>query len=368
MMPMQHFKTGDFSGFKAGLQRLAAAMNGVPDRVPICAQMHEFAMRELRADARDFYTSTRFLPAGYLSVLAAYGIDVPGVEYDVYNIEAEAIGQRIVYSDRHMPDVDRSAPLICSARDLFKIRTPDFNSDGRLRTVVEMYAVYRDLLGEEPVLNFCAPFSLAANIRGTERLLMDIMLQPDFARELFDRITDALLIPWIMHLKQAFPGAHSICGSDATASIPIVNAAMLADWVVPWIDRLRRICGKGVYVPNWVGERYLRDPEIMLDLKRKVCPAFLEGQDPDVAAIGPAVYRQYADQCGVPLMLGIGAGFLALTTPAEIEKRVRTYIEEGGPAGRFVLYLCNVGATTPRENIRAAVSAARRYGSYQVGC
>jgi len=33
----------DFSSFQDGARRFQAAMNGIPDRVPIYAQLHEFA-------------------------------------------------------------------------------------------------------------------------------------------------------------------------------------------------------------------------------------------------------------------------------------------------------------------------------------
>ena len=360
---MQTFKK-DYSSFQQGLNRLRTAMNGIPDRVPVFVQMHEFAIQELGLDAREFFTHPELLVGGYLSVLERYAIDVPTLDYDVYNIEAEAIGQTVIFSDNDMPDVDRSDPLIKSQNDLKKISTPDFASDGRLAMVGEINHLFAELVGETPTLHFCAPFTLAANIRGIEQLIMDILMQPAFATELFDRIVEELLAPWILYLKDKFPGTKGICGNDATSSIPIINMDILRDWIVPYIQRLRRMCGPEIYVPNWVGESQIKRPEEMFELKLQVCPNFLEGQDPDVAEIGPAVYKDYAEKKGLPLILGIGAGFLALSPPEEIRSRVKHYIEVGGRNGRLCLYLCNVGATTPAENIKAAVGAVSDYGTY----
>lgn len=362
---MRKFKK-DYTNFQQGLGRLQTAMNGIPDRVPVFAQMHEYAMKELGLNAMEFFTNPDLLVGGYLSVLEKSGIDVPTVDYDVYNIEAEAIGQTVIFSEHDMPDVDRSDPLIKNRDDLKKIKKPDFASDGRLATVVEINNLFAELVGETPTLNFCAPFSLAANIRGIEQLLTDILVKPDFASELFDRITHELLAPWILYLKEKFPGASSICGNDATGSIPIVNTGILRDWIVPDVVRLRDICGPEIYVPNWVGESLLKNPAEMFALKLQACPTFLEGQDPDVAALGPAVYKDYAEKKEVPLILGIGAGFLALNAPQEITARVKHYTEVGSINGRFCLYLCNIGATTPAENIKAAIAAAHRYGTYGI--
>jgi uroporphyrinogen-III decarboxylase len=360
---MTTFKN-DYSFFQKGFSRLKAAMEGIPDRVPVYAQMHEFVMKEVGANAREFYATPHVLPGASLEIMERYGIDVPIIDYDVYNIEAEAIGQAVVYRDHDMPDVDRTKPLIRDRGDLKKIKTPDFESDGRFACIIEMQSEFARLTGAAPVLGFCAPFSLAANIRGIEQLIFDIYGDPDFTRELFERITEALLAPWIQYQKEKFPESTSVCGSDATGSIPIVNPFIIREWIVPYILHLRELCGPEVYVPNWVGEQYLKDPGELFDLKLQVCPGYLQGQDPDVEALGPERYKESAEKRGVPLVLGIGAGFLALSNPPEVTKRVRHYIEVGGENGRFALYLCNIGATTPPENVRAAIEAVHTYGTY----
>ena len=341
-------------------------MAGVPDRVPLLAQLHEFAMKETHAAAREFYSSPELLTVATLKTHAKYGIDVPVLDYDVYNIEAEAIGQAIKYSDTDMPDVDRSRPLIRDRDDLNKVQTPDFESDGRFRQVIEMNKLFRSLIGPgaDTTIRFCAPFSLAANIRGIEQLILDIYSDPTFARDLFDRITEELLVPWILRLQSEFPAAQRFSGGDATASLPIVNLDILREWIVPYVLRLKELCGPEIYVPNWVGECLLKDPREMLDLKRRVCPGFVEGQDPDVEKLGPDLYKDYAEEHDVPLILGVGAGFLALASPKQVAERVKHYVEIGGKGGRLALYLCNLGATTPPDNVRAAIQAVHEFGTY----
>lgn len=353
------------SDFQKGFQRYHAAMRGKPDRVPVFAQMHEFALHELKISPQEFYASPELLINGSLEVMEAYGIDVPVLDYDVYNIEAEALGQKIIHLATGMPDVDRTKPLIRDRSDLQKIRTPDFEKDGRFSIVLEMNRLFRKATGGlDGTPGFCAPFSLAANIRGIEPLLMDLYANPEFASELFERITDDVLVPWILQLKTACPGATGICGSDAWASIPIVSPDIIRDWILPHIKRLQEQCGPGVHVPNWVGESLLKNPQEMLDLKLCACPGFVEGQDPDVAALGPSFYKTYANKQDLPLVLGLGAAFLTLGTPGEIRDRVRQYVEVAGNEGRLVFYLCNLGADTPPENVRTVVQAIQDYGVY----
>lgn len=354
--PRLEFKDNYYS-FQEGAKRLNAAMKGIPDRVPVYAQMHEFTMHELGIPAKNFYTTPEILTPATLEIAERYGIDVGFVDYDVYNIEAEALGQKVVFLENHIPDVDRSTPLISGPKDLHKIKTPHFDSTGRFAKVIEMHSIYVKLTGLPPSLQFCAPFSLAANIRGIENLIKDILVNPDFTRELFEAIVEEVLAPWILYQKKHFPNAASIAGADAMSSLPMLNLEILEEWVVPYIMRLREICGPEVHVPNWVGERFLKDPEDLLALKLKVSPFFLEGQDPDVDTLGPAFYKEYAEEQDVPLVLGVGAGFLAHATPEEVRRRVMDYVEVGGKNGRFALYLCNLGATTPPENVRAVLEA-----------
>lgn len=348
----------DFSRFQQGAERLKAAMAGVPDRIPVSAQMHEFVAAQRGIPRRKFFTSPEIMVPAILEVQDEYGLDVASVTFDVYNIEAEGLGQRVVWSDAFMPDVDRTEMLIREREDLFRIRTPEFESAGSFSRVIRMHALFRRLTGIEPTLSFCAPFSLAANIRGIEPLLLDMHDDPAFARDLFDCITEEVLAPWIRYQKKQFPCATKLNGVDATACPPIVTTSILKQWVIPYILRLRELCGPEVYVANWVGERCLANPEEMLDLKLTVGPGSLLGQDPDVEKLGPAFYKQYAARHNLPLVLGIGAGFLAQATPTAIAERVRHYVEVGGRGGRFALYLCNIGGSTPPENLRAAIEAA----------
>jgi len=354
----------NFLCFQVGAKRLEKAMEGIPDRIPVFAQMHEFVMHELKLSPSDFYLNPDVLVPGTLEVQKRYGFDMGYIDYDIYNIEAEALGQKVIYSDDSYPDADRNDPLVKTHDDLKKIDTPDFLSDGRFPFVDRLNILFKELTGLEPTLNFCAPFSLAANIRGIERLIYDIYEDPYFTRELFERITENVLVPWILFQKKRFPRAAAIVGSDATASIPIINMNILEEWVVPYIIRIREICGSEVYVPNWVGERYLKDPEEMFEKKLTVCPGFLEGQDPDVESIGPERYKRYAEEHDVALILGVGTRFLAESTPEEVIQRVKHYIEVGGKGGRFALYLCNLGKATSRENVKAVFETINMYGFY----
>ena len=71
-----------------------------------------------------------------------YGFDTPINFWDVYNIEAEALGQTVVYPPDGIPDVDRTKPLIKSPSDLDRIKPPDPYKSGRMPWLLEVNKYY----------------------------------------------------------------------------------------------------------------------------------------------------------------------------------------------------------------------------------
>ena len=55
---MTHRK--EISSFQEGIRRYQNALDGIADRIPVCAQLNEFAMQEIGADAKEFYTMPNY--------------------------------------------------------------------------------------------------------------------------------------------------------------------------------------------------------------------------------------------------------------------------------------------------------------------
>jgi hypothetical protein len=350
-----------FTSFQKGLDLYNRALIGPVERIPVFAQIHEFTAHELHIPKSIFYTRPDIRIPALLEVQAQYDLDLPLSTFDVYNIEAESLGQPIIMNDDCMPDVDRSHMLIQDKSDINKIKTPNFEKSGRFRNVVEGVQLFSSLTGFEPGLEFCAPFSLVANIRGIENFITDIYTDPEFARDLMNKVMDEVIAPYILFLKKLFPNANKFGGADATASFPIINYKILENWCAAPILRLRELTGLDVYVGNWVGERYLKNPMQLLELKLKVASTTIQGQDPDVETLGPELFKNFAEKSNIPLVLGVGAAFLAQASPDQVIERVKHYVEVGKAGGKFALYLCNISAATPPENLRAAIEAAHTF-------
>ncbi len=131
------------------------------------------------------------------------------------------------------------------ARKELELGPREFDSVGRFSHVLEIYHQYEKLTGSVlPPFRCSAPFTLAANIRGTSNLLIEIFMKPDFVRELLDRITEKVLVPWLLRVKKEFPNLKKIGADDALGSLPIVSPDIMQDWIIPPVLKLRE---HGVY-------------------------------------------------------------------------------------------------------------------------
>jgi uroporphyrinogen-III decarboxylase len=347
------------------LERIQRIFRGEGDAVPILAQINEHVVRLCGGDMREAYTNAAKFVEMNLAVFEYYRLDMPGFYYDIYNIEAEALGQRLTWESDRMPDIDRQNPLIREHSDLDRLRPPDFKKSGRMPFVLEVMRRSYDL-GLPVRVRFCSPFSLAVNVRGIENLLLDSLTDSPFAHRLLTFLTDEVLIPWVQAQREAI-GQPKISGNgaDAAASPPIVTVEILEEFVMPYVARMNGKIGNVTSMGYW-GYSYLyKHPEKfyrMLGLMASVSPGALMCLDPDVAKTGPEPYAEYAREKKMSLMLGLDTLLLQDGPLAGIVERCRRYVTAGARAERLVMFFNDVSVHTPPWNIHTAIAAIRHFG------
>ena len=352
-------------GTRERIERYGRVLRGEADVVPILAQINEHVAALYGADMRQAYTDPATFVAMNLAVYQYYQVDMPGFYYDIYNVEAEALGQRLNWEPNRMPDVDRAHPMIAEQADLDRLRPPDPRRSARLPFVLESLRRVYDL-GLGVRLRFCSPFSLAVNVRGIENLLLDILTAPAYAHRLLTFLTDEVLAPWIQAQREAIGLPQALAnGADAAASPPIVNVDILAEFVAPYVKRLDRQIGNVVSMGYWGYSHLAKEPARfyrMLSLMAEMNPVALMCQDPDVAATGPEPYAAFAREKNEPLMLGLDTMLLQDGPVERIVERCRRYVLAGAQAGRLIMFLNDVSVNTPPERVHAAIAAIRHFG------
>lgn len=351
-----------------GRRRVAAAVSGTPDCVPIYATLTEHARYLFGIPTQAFYTTPDLFVEAQLLVAEYYGLDLPGVHGDVINIEAEALGRKVVYRPRSAPMLEPGRSLYATRHDIDAIPEIDPHKDGRMPLLLDVYRLVGESTGLPAERWFTAPFSLLCAVQGYERVVRDATHDPDLLHHLLAVLRERVLLPWIRTSLQHPLPTWAAIGDDPWASFPVITPEMYAGFVLPEVTALQGALqpdGYRIAILGAWGDSRADNPLALLEERVRLQGA-LRGLDPDVHRLGPELYARVANRHGVALGLGIDS-LLIHDGPVEaIVSRVRDYIDRAARNGRLTLIINNVPGNTPPEHIHAVVAAARTYGVYPI--
>jgi uroporphyrinogen-III decarboxylase len=337
------------------------------NHVIIGAQSNDHSAHLAEISPNRFFTDALTFTQVQLLISEYYRLDAPINFWDVYNIEAEALGQKVDYDPEGIPDADRTQPLISKPSDLDRITPPDPYTSGRMPWVLQVNKAFMEMTGKLERAFFTAPFSLAVNIRGYENLVDDMFERPDFVHRLFKFLCDDVLSPYIevMRSEIGIPDLF-MDGRDAWASPPMINLDMMDEYVVAYTQRLRDNLGDRLVTRgNW-GDAKCQDPERFFSQKLKCSPGTLSVLDPDLYEVGPGRVKTFADENEALITAGVDATLLKEGPVEAIVERIKLYIDKMARNERCMIHLNQIPAETPSDHIHAAVAACHTYGRYPI--
>jgi len=351
-----------------GFHQFIQVARGEADWIPITAQLPEHARRLCRLSPSDFYSRPLPFVKAMLAVHQYYRLDAVYLFYDVYNIEAEAMGQRLLYPSEDMPVIDQGSPLIREKADLDRIRWPLIGKSGRMPFVLELCRLFIEYTDLPAIIGICAPFSLAVGIRSYPALARDLYHDPPFVHELLRRLTLDLLVPWAETIKSSCSGRVVIFAADAWASPPNISLEVHEEFVLPYNKLLYDQTG----VPplgQW-GQSYVREPERFVDNQLAMGMPGVIALDPDLGRLGIGWFKALSDKKGVPLTIGIDAQGLYQGPAERLRGVVEEYLRVGAPGGRTLFFLNYIPPATPVSHVMTVVETVRRFGRYraEVNC
>jgi len=348
--------------FSAGYARVAASMTtGFENGVPVIAQMHEFAMRESGIPGDEFYTNARNFVRGVCETTERFGFDTPSFIWDVYNVEAEALGCDLVTFKDMAPAIANTTPTIFDEKDLARMKAPDPYSTGRMPMVIELLHEIKAQTGVVGLPCYCAPFTLASHLMTFEHLIVSMQQNPQFVHKVLTFLVDEVLTPYMNALLTEFPDAPVADGSDAVASLPFITQDMLAEFSQAYIERLSRQTIRPAICDNWWGDSHATDLHGFWRQKLAVTPGYLKVQDPDLFVVGVDPVIEYAREHDLPVVLGVDNNVLQNGPKEELERRIHEYMEAIEEIGKGALYLCSLSAVTPAENVEFALKTAKAF-------
>lgn len=347
--------------FSAGNARLLTAMTKGGGEVPFIAQMHEFAMRESGIPGDEFYTDAKKFVRGICEVSERFRFDTPSFLWDVYNVEAEALGCRLVTFKDMAPAIENTTPLISNEKDLARLKVPDPFSSGRMPMVFEIMQEMKTQAGMTPLPCYCAPFTLASHIMTFENLIVQMKQNPKFVHKVMTFLVDEVIAPYMNALLKEFPDAPVADGSDAVASLPFITEDMLDEFALGYIERLQKQTIRPAICDNWWGDSFTDNLHGFWEQKLRATPSYLKVQDPDLFIVGVDPVIEYAREHDLPIVLGVDNNVFQNGPKEEIQMRIHEYMEAIELAGKGALYLCSLSAVTPAENVEIAIAAARQF-------
>lgn len=209
------------------------------------------------------------------------------------------------------------------------------------------------------------PFQTACDLRGTDKFLMDLALNPEFAQALLERVTQVQegLLRIVMQTAGRWFDMVELPGDDyAGNNGPLISPAMFRSFIQPCMGRLVKIV-----------KEYNPEVKVMLHSDGAIAPLL-----PDLIALGvdvihpleplpatdlPSVKALYGAQ--VTFLGGIDIVHAMPGSRAQVLQEVRLRLAQLAPGGGYILAPANhLQADVPPENVVALFEAAHQYGKY----
>lgn len=167
-------------------QRIENLVAGRPvDRTPFCPAIYEHKAALLGVRPSEMCRDAGLFEKAMIREVEVYDPDMLVVGCDVYNVEAEAVGCEVFYPDSNdVPAVRRRVLQV--GDNISRLHLPGPLKEGRMPLHLEVGQRIQKRFGKERIVRgaLSAPFSIACELVGPEQVLMAMLEQAAWVREL----------------------------------------------------------------------------------------------------------------------------------------------------------------------------------------
>ncbi len=332
------------------LDRVSKRLKAEPvDRPPNFDIFMTFAAHHIGQPLRNYYLDYRVLVDANLAMVDHFGVDVVQAISDPFR-ETSDFGAQIDFPPDGLPLCRQ--PLLEDIRRMDMRIRPDPATGPRMLDRLRAVRLMREKVGKEiPVMGWVeGALAQAADLRGPGALLLDLIEQPEWLRELLETCVEVEIA---FARAQVDAGANIIGLGDAIASQ--ISRVMYAEYGLPFEQRIfeavhaggalarLHICGNTTHIlPEMIASGAdVVDLDWMVDWKA-AC----------------SVYGSRVALCG-----NVDPVAVMLQSRAEIvRERILDCLRSGGDRS-FSAAGCEIPEGTPAENLHAQRRALLEWGS-----
>jgi len=333
-----------------GYERILAQLDGRPtDCLPFMPITMMFAADRLGVKYGQYTQDHRVLVEAQCRVAEEFDFDYVSAISDPAR-EAGDCGAAVEFFEDQPPAIIEHQALLADSAKLASLKVPDPCAGGRMLDRVKAIELFKQRVGGQKLIEgwIEGPCAEGADLRGINALMLDVLDEPAFVRDLFDFCVELGLA---FGKAQIAAGADLISIGDAAASLvgPQVYEELVWPYEKKLIDGLRaqgtrvrlHICGN------------------IRDLCQKVGELGCDIVDIDY----PVPISHARAEMGLRQVL-LGniepAGVLRNGTPDEVFKAIEECHRQAGD--RYIVGAgCEVCRDTPLENVRAMRDYARSH-------
>ncbi len=335
------------------LERLISSANGEPiDCVPVAPSIGHYAAFRAREPMTKVAYDPELMARVVLESLERHNYDTCCPITD-YGVGTENMGSTSVIRDWEQTFVSEFA--VQSKVDIAGLKIPDPLKDGRMPVAIECGQILLDKVGEQVGVScgISGPLSFAANLRGPQQILEDILLDPVLVHELLKISQEAL---------KSFGEALIIHGGITTISIyepmaTLISTPQAEEFSFVYMESLiKKLKESGAFT---ILLHICGDTTRFLDRAVGIGVNILSlDRDVDLAKAKEIVAGR------ATISGNVATQNLFCGSSDEIYAESCRCIESAALGGRYALgSSCEVPLETREENIDAMVRAARKFGA-----
>jgi uroporphyrinogen decarboxylase len=340
-----------------GRERIEALVSGqAAVRPPFMPAVYEHKAALIGATPSAVARNAMLLEQALARELEVYEPDALTVGIDVYNVEAEAAGARVrFYETNDVPSIVER-PLR-PGDDVRALPLPDPERSGRMPVFLEAARRLQMFCGKDVLIRgaLSSPFSMAAELIGSEPLLLALLDQPDWVSSLLDFCAVAVEA----YGKAFVDRGAGIILFDSHAAPPLVSPSLYRRIILPPTARVvsyfRRDLGLPL-VPYIIGG----DTSPLLD-------AILETGTNNILCDFKAEPAAFLDRVADPdviVRVNMDPRFLRTATLPEIEARTGDLLTIGRRRSRFMLGTGILPYDMPSANV---IAVRRTMDRFKIG-